>query len=1041
MTGREETDIVRSVQRGTYGAANRRFRPIPFCGLAAAVATAAILFSASPAVAQYFGSNKVQFREFDFQVLTTPHFDIYYYPEQEQAVQLAARMAERWYARLSLVLDHRLQGRQPLILYAAHPHFQQTNVTSGPIGEATGGFTEGLKRRIVMPFAGGLAETDHVLGHELVHAFQFDIAEQTGRAGAMMALPLWFVEGMAEYLALGRTDAHTAMWVREASFLERMPAVGELDSPRFFPYRYGHAFWAYVAGRWGDAAVGRLFSAALASGSTEAAIETALGVDEGSLTRDWHEATRRMYEPWLETTRGAGEFAEPVVSGARSSGDVNVAPAISRDGRRVVFLSDRSLFSIDMYVADVDSGRVTRRIVTTAADPHFDSLQFLRSAGTWAPDNRRLMFAALSAGRPVLTIIDVDTGRVERERTFPEFGEIFNPAWSPNGRQVAFSALTGGLLDLHLYDLETDTVRALTRDPFAELDPAWSPDGGQIAFATDRFTSDLKSLAFGEYRLGLVQVTTGQIRHLPAFETGRQSRPQWGEDGTALYFVGTPDGIANVYRMDLGERSTDTGSITRLTNLRSGVSGITPLTPALSVAATVPRMVFTVFGQNAYDLYRADVRAQASPSVLLRSESSRDAAWLPPNTALPSEVTSLLADPARGLPEATTHQSRPYQARLSLAAVGPPTLGIGADRFGAYGAGGVSLLFTDMLGEHALGTTIQVTSRLEEFGGVATYLNKRARWNWGIIADQTPLVSGSFAQALGVVEGQPVIVQQEHRIVQTNRAAAGVVQYPFSRAQRLEAIAGIRTLSVSQRVDSRVFSALSGQLLDEQRDDLPGQGRLTFGEASAALVYDWSVAGATAPIVGQRYRFEYTQVAGALQYGGVLGDFRRYLMPLRPFTIGLRAIHYGRYGRDSEDPRLPPLFLGDPGLVRGYQVQSFTAAECPVAGQGCRVFDRLLGSRIAVANVEFRFPLAGLFTRRTFYGPLPVDVAVFGDLGAAWSSEARPSLAEPERLARSVGVAVRVNAFGYAVGELAYVRPLDRPGRGWLWQFNLTPGF
>src|SRR5688572_32075439 len=172
--------------------------------------------------AQYFGTNKVQYETFDFKVLTTEHFDIYFYPEEEAAVQLAARMAERWYARLSKLLKHELSGRQPLVLYAAHPHFQQTTTLPGEVGEGTGGVTEMFKRRIVLPFAGGLAETDHVLGHELVHAFQFDMANRRDFEGnpvgpAVMRLPLWFIEGMAEYLSLGPVDANTAMWIRDAS--------------------------------------------------------------------------------------------------------------------------------------------------------------------------------------------------------------------------------------------------------------------------------------------------------------------------------------------------------------------------------------------------------------------------------------------------------------------------------------------------------------------------------------------------------------------------------------------------------------------------------------------------------------------------------------------------------------------------------------------------------------------------------------------------------------------------------------------------------
>ena len=113
--------------------------------------------------------------------------------------------------------------------------------------------TEGLQRRIVLPIAASLKETDHVLGHELVHAFQYDILGQ--EAGPM---PLWFIEGMAEYLSLGPRDTQTAMWLRDAAREDRLPSITDLDNPRYFPYRFGHAFWAYVTGRWGDAVIGQV---------------------------------------------------------------------------------------------------------------------------------------------------------------------------------------------------------------------------------------------------------------------------------------------------------------------------------------------------------------------------------------------------------------------------------------------------------------------------------------------------------------------------------------------------------------------------------------------------------------------------------------------------------------------------------------------------------------------------------------------------------------------------------------------------------------
>ena len=311
--------------------------------------------------AQYFGRNKVLYEKFEFSILRTDHFDIYYYPEEEDAVQLAARMAERWYARLSELLRHELNGRQPLILYAAHPHFQQTNVLPGEVGEGTGGVTEMLKRRIVLPFAGGLAETDHVIGHELVHAFQFDMATRRDAEGnpvgpAVLALPLWFIEGMAEYLSLGPVDGNTAMWVRDALARGRMPSIDKLDDPEFFPYRYGHAFWAYLAGRWGDRAVGDMLRATGPQGDIERAMSAVLGVDEETFTREWHAETLRTYLPLLETTERPDAFGRALIAGDDGEGEMNISPALSPDGRRVVFLSE-AVAVLDRHV----SGRRRQR--------------------------------------------------------------------------------------------------------------------------------------------------------------------------------------------------------------------------------------------------------------------------------------------------------------------------------------------------------------------------------------------------------------------------------------------------------------------------------------------------------------------------------------------------------------------------------------------------------------------------------------------------------------------------------------------------------
>src|SRR5437660_7000165 len=385
--------VIRS--RGACLAPPRRMRIL---ARASTLAVACAMVAAAPASAQYFGRNKVQYRKLDFQILKTEHFDIYYYPSERAGIEIAARMAERWHARLERIFEHTLRGRQPLVLYGSHVDFEQTNIIPGELGEGTGGVTEPLRRRIVLPMGGPLVDTDHVIGHELVHAFQFDITTNPnappGQNGAER-LPLWFIEGMAEYLSLGPVDPNTAMWLRDAARQEKLPSIDDLDNPKYFPYRWGQAFWAYVGGRFGDQVVRQMLSLAAAAGDVNVAIKRVTGLTTKELSSDWQAAIRRAYEPVLASTTAPGEAGRMVIK-ATDLTDLNVGPSISPDGRWLAFLSSRSFFSIDLYVADAASGKVVRKLTSTASDPHYSSIQFIYSAGAWDAASKRLAIAAVA---------------------------------------------------------------------------------------------------------------------------------------------------------------------------------------------------------------------------------------------------------------------------------------------------------------------------------------------------------------------------------------------------------------------------------------------------------------------------------------------------------------------------------------------------------------------------------------------------------------------------------------------------------------------
>jgi Tol biopolymer transport system component len=1033
---------------------HRHFHPI----IAAAVLLAA---AADPAHSQYFGQNKVRYDTFDFKVIETEHFDVYFYPAEQDAAELAARMVERWYGRFSEFFVHDLSGRQPLILYASHPEFEQTNAISGFLGESTGGVTEALKRRIVLPFAGPLENTNHVLGHELVHAFQYDMTAVGGGHGlpGALSMPLWFIEGMSEYLSLGPVDAHTAMWLRDAASRDDLPDLRELDDPRFFPYRYGHAFLAYIGGRFGDERIAVLMKTA-GRADIRTTFRRVLEVEPDSLVNSWHAATKAAVDSLRKATDDADRIADLVISEDRGGGTINIAPVLSPDGKKIIFFSEKDLFTINLYLADVETGKVERTIVERSRDPHLEGLQFIESAGAWAPDGDRVVIATVRKGEPALEIISVSNGKRLRRIPLPGRGEVLHPSWSPDGRSIAFSGLTGGLTDLFVYDLDSNETRRLTNDVFTDVQPAWSPDGTRIVCVTDRFSSDLAALDIGTLELAIVDPSTGETRELQCFDEGKHINPVWAADGRSIYFLSDRTGVTNVYRRDV-----ENGEITQLTNLYTGVSGITALSPALSSASRVDRIAFSVFEGGEYNIYaRAggdtlpgeyDTYTRASgdtlrrepvaPAPPVRAPVSRERVTvLPPAERGVSAIREYLATPTRDLPAEKDYAPRKYRARLSLDYVSQPSFAVGASRLGTQLGGGTALFWSDMLGNHQIVTALQAQSNgtFSDIGGALGYENYKYRWSFGGSIQRSPYTTEGYAAGFGDLDGRLVYIEQIQSFRQTVNSASAYTQYPFSRATRLELAGGYEHDTFDQSIRTIVQDAETGELLIDQTEDLPAPPVLNLFFMSTAFVYDFSILGIASPIVGQRYRLEVTPVLGDLTYYTVLGDYRRYFLPVRPLTLAFRGLHYGRYGRDSASNRLSEYFIGYQTLVRGYDGPSFSGSEC-VGENGCPVYDRLFGNRIAIFNAEARAPLLGLLgLGGGYYGFLPLETALFFDAGVAWTPDDKASfLGGDRKIVKSYGTSIRLALSRYAVLTFDFVKPIDRPNKGWFWQFSLAPGF
>ena len=994
----------------------------------AVVSLFALLAAASGADAQYFGRNKVHYDRLDFRLLQTDHFDIHYYAEEEAATRHAARMAERWYARLSRILGHTFPKRQPLILYASHPHFSQTNLTPGSPGEGIGGFTEANKSRIAMPFAPGLGDTDHVLGHEIAHAFQIEIARSVKQNA--FTLPNWFIEGMAEYLSLGPATAHTLMWVRDAARHDRLPTLQQLADPAYFPYRYGHALWSYLADRYGDAIVGRLLRSK-ARGGVLGRLEEVTGATADQITADWHAS--------IETPVDRSAVSRAAVARA-DRGRMQLAPALSPDGTRLMFLSERDRLSVDLFMADTTGRSIDRKVLSTAADPHFDSLQYIESSGAWDAKGERFAVAALSGGDPVLVIIDVARDNRRKEIPLPGVREVFNPSWAPDGARIVMSGLKGGLSDLFVYTLESHELRQLTADAFADLQPAWSPDGRSIAFATDRFTTTLDDLRFGALRVGLLDLSTGVVRpirtgEVPDVGTAKQISPQWAPDAAAVYFVSDRDGTSNVFRADLAS-----GELRQVTDVDGGVSGITATSPALAVASAAGTIAFSVYENGRYAIRLASECRECEVVVdqPVTQEPARisEPQIVDVGESTPLTVAALLADASTGLPQTSSFPTQEYDDRLRLESVSQPFVGAGTGNgFGGAIRASFGATFGDLLRDRQLQTAFRIGTDADDFAAQIAYINRTGQWNWGVTAGFTP---ARFSGARRAIAKDEALTTRETTSLRYLHQWGGLAaRYHIDRARRVEIGAGVRRTGFAWQTITRITDADSN-VVSRTLDEASAGRPIYLAETQVAFVHDTSLSGPVGPVLGQRLRFEVEPAFGGLTFADVRLDARRYFMPFGPLTVAARVQHVGRYGPNASDSRLTPLVVGLQTLVRGYDLRTFAADECGRTATECSVIDQLTGSRLGVMNVEVRAPLLGLLSGNLDYGGVPIEVIAFGDAGYLWTRQASGTL-ERDRF-RSIGAGGRANVGGIVV-ELTAARPFDRPGSGWTVSFLLRPGW
>ncbi len=980
--------------------------------------------------AQYFGQNKVNYEKFHFMKNNTQHFDIYNYLGNDTLVQRLSNQAEKWYLRHNAIFGDTIESN-PLIFYNNKADFKQTNVISGNIGVGTGGVTEGFRRRVIMPMMNSNKETDHVLGHELVHVFQYYMfqSEDSISYQNLQNVPLWMVEGLAEYLSIGTKDNQTAMWMRDAVITDDVPSIKDMTRRmnEYFPYRYGHAFWAFLTGKYGDGVI-RPFFYNTAKYGMDRASKNLFGMETDSLSKLWKQSVKETYKPYIaDSSFSLGER----LFDRDAFGDLNLAPVLSPDGKYVTFLSNKNVISIDMLMARVDNGQVVKKLTGAVSQSHIDDFNYIESAGSWSPDGKRYVVTSFTKGRNNLIIISLDGARVVKDIKIDGIESFDNPEWSPDGRYIAFSGLVNGVSDLYLYDLKDDKTIQLTDDTYSDLQPAWSSDAKKIVFISDRGPeTDFDRQIFSEYRISVYDMESENVKvYQDLFPESEVFSPYFAENDQSIYFLAHADGYRNLYKYN-----TQKDSVYRLTTFATGIAGITDLAPAFSVNTKTDQIVYTLYGDDGYHMYLADISdfEEEPVSKFLRDPSPE---MLPPKDRLMNIVQHNLQKHPQT--EDSTITQTPYKPKFELEYIGSSGIGVATGYYDTYASGGVNAIFGDLLKRHQLYTMVMMQGEIYDIGGGATYINRQSRFNWGGSYYHIPYRYSYYRLNNSIYDPDPVdsITIVNQRIFQDRLSVFG--QYPFSKKIRVEA--GGYLTRYGYRVDLIKNFYVNGlySFRKDERGDAPDP--LWIQKVYTAFVGDDVDYGVTSPLDGYRFRLQIDQSFTDIQQFTTLVDLRRYFYT-NPLSLGFRLFHYARYGQDANS--LYPLYLGDNYFIRGYSYSSFNQNYS--VDENSFNPNSIAGSKMALFNAEVRLPFSGperLSVIKSNY--LYSDLVLFADGGFAtedydnlnWGWQPDFSTEQNQNVSNvvfSAGLAWRINLFGYAILEPYVARPFQRTDKTWV---------
>ncbi len=904
----------------------------------------------SPVSAFAFGKNKIVYDDFKWQIYQSTHFEVYFYEGERASLQKVVNYAESGYDELSRKFNFQISKRIPLIFYATHSAFEQTNVILNFIPEGVGAFAEPVRNRMVLPIDLPDEKIYELIKHEMTHIFEYEILFRGRYDRAMRSRPpTWLMEGLASYMAEDE-DTHDRMVLRDAVVNDIIPSVRS-GFGGFFAYRFGHAVFSFMESEWGEEGVRDfVFEYRNALGPTiDRALKRAFNVTPDEFDRRFRTWLRKRYLPALISKGEPVEYGEPfrVQEGVRST---ETSPAISPSGDLAVALTTYKQ-DIDVALFNVPKRELMRNL-TKGLPERYEYIigQFLTTGPVmgrdlaFSPSGDHVAFFAKKERGRHLVVVNAINGRIERSIEM-KVEQQLNPAFSPDGKTIAFHAFSGNKADIWLYDLASGELSNVTNDDFFDASPTFSSDGKWLLYSSvaDGYAKLFRiELANPKNRF---QVTNGLWNDIDAVyspdgkriffasdrQTGRNEPVEAAETESAEKDGKTPLGTDpevfaayNIYSLNL-----ESGEVLQYTDVVGGST-----VPQVFLGEKgVEKLVFSSYYKGRNSLYVTDT---SKPFKVVEAESIASA------PLLESERAGFLPPVEVAIDEENIRNEGKFRLFIDDISV---NAGFTDDQ--TFVSRSV-ITMSDMLGGRRFIASLDSVSTFANFDFI--YFDARKRMNWGVRL----FADNEYYTALD--ERGDVVRERE---TYSQKGVVGFLSYPFDRNHRVEWGGGYLTRDISYPFLVPGDDGPTVQFIDFS-DDFP----LVFASFSGDNTHYRSFG----PISGRRYNL-ITQYAYDMEDGGTLSadlivDVRNYRQLTSRALLASRV--WGAFS-DGNNPNF--YYFGGLNTLRGYEYNS------------------LVGSRAFYANFELRFPLVDRIDTPIRLNFSDIRAHLFFDIGGAYFEE------------------------------------------------------